>query len=236
MEDELRSMAPPVLGGGTCFYTEDDIRRCYGKRGKCADATIDFGPEFVTCEIVSGQLTTNTRVDADVAAFRADMKKLVYKKLHQLHDTAEKLVAAPERLTGTGQSREIQPVVIGTGGLPVNPVTANLGRIRPRQRSVWRLTYSTCCADRPRRGRNVGGVGRDGSCADGPHSRLAGIGDWQAVVAQLATRTVRRGRTAVPECCVAGARFEDNFVDMAQRLGIAMADEEPDRIAPHDAG
>lgn len=125
-EDELRALAPTILGGGTSFYDEHDIAKAYGEGGGRADVTIDFGTGFGVFEIVSGQLTVGSRIEGDPAAFKRDLEKLIYKKARQLDGTARKLIEDQERLTGAaGPPRRVRPVVVTGGGLPVNPVTVN---------------------------------------------------------------------------------------------------------------
>jgi hypothetical protein len=125
-EEELVSMAPPVLGGGTTYYTEDDLASAYGEGSPRVDAVIDFGMHLGAFEIVSGQLTTGTRVRGEPVAFRADLEKIVFKKARQLSGSCANLVAAEGALTGTTTStRHVVPVLIAGGGFPVNQVTMN---------------------------------------------------------------------------------------------------------------
>lgn len=125
-EDELRALAPMVLGGGTTFYTEHDLAKAFPGSGGRADATIDFGESLGAFEIVSGQMTTASRIDGDPAAFRKDLEKLIFKKVRQLDGTAKHLLEDASRLTGAQvPPRPVRPVVILGGGLPVNPITVN---------------------------------------------------------------------------------------------------------------
>ncbi len=129
-ETILESFAPPVFGGmGRTYFTEDDLARAYGDGRGRVDAVVDLGVAFGAFEIVSGQLTTKTRIDGDTDAFRDDLEKLLYKKIRQLDGTCRNLVENPASLTG-GESgiRPVQPVVIAGGGLPVNPVTMMAAR------------------------------------------------------------------------------------------------------------
>lgn len=125
-EEELVSMAPPVLGGGTTYYTEDDLAAAYGEGSPRVDAVIDFGVHLGAFEIVSGQLTTGTRVRGEPAAFRADLEKIVFKKARQLSGSCANLVADDGALTGVSTStRYVVPVLVAGGGFPVNQVTMN---------------------------------------------------------------------------------------------------------------
>lgn len=122
-EDQLRHLAPPILGAGSTYFTEDDLGRAF-PGSKRSDAVIDFGEGFIAFEIVSKQLTTKTRIDGDPTAFKADLEAALFKKIRQLDETCTNLISEPERLTGvSAQIGFIQPVVVTAGGLPVNPVT-----------------------------------------------------------------------------------------------------------------
>lgn len=128
VEDQLRATAPPILGGGTTFYTEDEIGQAYG--AKRCDTAIDFGGTFVLVEIVSGFLTVPTRIEGSVESFAADTERLVIKKCRQLHEAATAILNDPAVLTG-GPSPDrvrIVPVVVVGGGYPVNPLS--LGFVR----------------------------------------------------------------------------------------------------------
>ena len=45
-EDQLRRMAPPLLGGGSTFFTEENLLAAFPGMKNC-DAGIDFGGEIV---------------------------------------------------------------------------------------------------------------------------------------------------------------------------------------------
>ena len=65
---------------------------------KTADTVIDFGERFVAFEIVSGQISVNTRVHGSLMSYEADLERLVFKKLRQLDDTASCLIRDAARL------------------------------------------------------------------------------------------------------------------------------------------
>jgi hypothetical protein len=50
-EDSLRVMAPPLLGGSTTIYTEEDLERAYGAGVRRSDVAIDFSPTMCLFEI-----------------------------------------------------------------------------------------------------------------------------------------------------------------------------------------
>lgn len=128
-EEGLTQLAPRVLGGGAAVWDENNLRTAYGKRGGTADLVIDFGEALAVIEIVSAQLTINTRVDCTRGAFERDLEKLVIKKVRQIDGTARKLIANETKLTGVtvNHARTIIPIVVAAFGFPhLPPVHARL--------------------------------------------------------------------------------------------------------------
>jgi hypothetical protein len=124
-EDSLRSLAPRDLGGAATFFTEDDLAATYGS-SKASDVVVDFGEGLAVVEIVSGQLTTTTRIDGDIRAFERDMEKLLYKKLRQVDATSANLAADEKPLTGvTSMGRPLYPIVIVGTAFSMSPVIAS---------------------------------------------------------------------------------------------------------------
>ncbi len=123
-EDQLRRMAPQLLGGDSSCFTEEDLLKAFPGQKNC-DVGIDFGSTAVLVEIVSGTVTVPTREQADVAAFRADTKRLVIDKAEQLDVAARNLLRDPQPANSplSQPARTINPVVIVGGQYPVNPVT-----------------------------------------------------------------------------------------------------------------
>jgi hypothetical protein len=123
VEDQLRRIAPPILGGGTSFYTEEDFSRAYA--GKTCDAAIHFGAAIGLFEVVSGQLTVGTRIKGDPESFKADTEKLVIKKCRQLHEASLSVLNDETRLTGAPaiEALRVLPVIVVGGGYPVNLMT-----------------------------------------------------------------------------------------------------------------
>ena len=84
VEDQLRRMAPQLIGGQYAFFTEEDLQAAFpGDRN--IDAGADFGGEVVLAEVVAGTVKLATREQADVISFREDAERLVLGKARQLY-------------------------------------------------------------------------------------------------------------------------------------------------------
>jgi hypothetical protein len=126
VEDEMAPHAPPVLDGGRSIWTEDNLAAAYGASSKRADMVIDAGLAFVSLDVVSSQLTTATRIDGDAESFKKDLQKLVFKKAHQLDETAKNLIGDESLLTGLvpDPRRPVYPVVVVGSSFARHPVVA----------------------------------------------------------------------------------------------------------------
>lgn len=122
VEDSLTPHALPLLGGAAASYTEEHLEAAYPGHRVC-DVVLDLGRKIAAVEVVSGRMTLATRVDGDQDAFMADMEKIVFKKLRQLDDSANCLLADPAALLGTTERRSVRPIVVAGGGFPNSPVT-----------------------------------------------------------------------------------------------------------------
>lgn len=128
VESQIRRLAPPLLGGGSTYFTEEDLQAAFstGKSvDKAVDAGIDFGEATVLAEIVSAQVTVAAREKADVNAFKQDIERMVLKKVRQLDVTAKNLLCnpQPEQSPLPAPARQIYPVVVRGGAFPINPAT-----------------------------------------------------------------------------------------------------------------
>lgn len=124
VEDQLRSMAPPILGStNKAYYSEEDFSSAF--RGKSCDAAIHFGSHMCLVEVVSSQVTRGTRFQGLIASFKRDTEKLVMKKARQLHESAVSVLQDEGALTGYPPTPglRIMPIVVVGGGYPVNPIT-----------------------------------------------------------------------------------------------------------------
>jgi hypothetical protein len=123
VEDQLRRMAPPLIGG-TAFFTEEDLQAAFpGKKN--TDAGIDYGDLVLLAEVVTTQVTLATRENADAAAYSEDLRKFFLQKAGQLDETASCLFRDPQpsRSPLDKPAQRILPVSVRGGHFPVNPVT-----------------------------------------------------------------------------------------------------------------
>jgi hypothetical protein len=124
VEDQLRRMTPPLIGGGSLFFTEEDLQAAFpGKKN--ADAGIDYGDLVLLAEVVTTQVALSTRENADAAAYSKDIEKFFLKKAGQLDETATNLFLDPQPAASPldQPARRILPVAVRGGQFPVNPVT-----------------------------------------------------------------------------------------------------------------
>jgi hypothetical protein len=127
VEESLQAVAVPILGTATSYYTEDDLEAAYGQSSRC-DVLIDFGEDLMIVEIVSGQVSVQSRVQGDVDKLEQDIDRLVLQKCKQLDNTAQNVLADEEPLTGVpGGTRTptLVPVLIVGGGFPLNSLSVS---------------------------------------------------------------------------------------------------------------
>jgi hypothetical protein len=124
VEDQLRRMAPLLVGGGRAFFTEEDLQAAFPGKKNC-DVGIDYGSDVVLAEVVSGTVKVTTRELADVGSFTADTERIVLGKARQLYETAANLQSRPQP-DASPVSRppgRIFLIVVISGQFPVNPLT-----------------------------------------------------------------------------------------------------------------
>lgn len=124
VEDQLHRMAPPLIGGGSTFFTEEDLKAAFpGKKN--VDAGIDYADLVLLAEVVTTQVALPTRENADVDKYGEDIKKFFLKKAGQLDETATSLLCDPQPAKSplNKPARRILPVDVRGGQFPINPVT-----------------------------------------------------------------------------------------------------------------
>ena len=130
--DALARCAVPTLDGSPALWTEDDLHAAYGDDRKASDFVLDLGDWLVAVEVVSGRITTGTRIELARSAFDNDVERLVMKKLRQLDDTAQCLIESEEPLTGhrPASARKVLPVVVAAMGFPyIQPVVTHIEQL-----------------------------------------------------------------------------------------------------------
>jgi hypothetical protein len=137
-EDSLRVMAPPLLGGGTTFYTEEDMERAYGRGVRRSDAAIDYGQVMCLFEIQKGQVSLDTRQLGLYQRFIADTDRMVLGKAEQLDGTSRAIVSDEAALTGlpAPDHRRIFSLAVQGATYPVNPLTTEYITIKLRERGL----------------------------------------------------------------------------------------------------
>ena len=120
--DVANRMVPPVLDGGRSVYYEDELLQAYP--GKVCDLLIDYGDVWWCLEIVSSQVTTDTRIDGKMRSFDKDTEKIVLKKVRQLDTIIRRLLRDETAITGRQAvvGRRVVPTIVNLGTYPVNPV------------------------------------------------------------------------------------------------------------------
>jgi hypothetical protein len=137
VEDYLRPFAPRILGGGSTFFTEEDLAVAFS--GKIADIGIDFGGTVLIADAQAGQLSTAARLDGDVAAFRRDMERIIVNKAVQLDETAASLLTDPQPPGSplSAPPSRIVSVVVPGGVFHTNPVTVRYMGEQLRDRGIY---------------------------------------------------------------------------------------------------
>jgi len=123
VEDQVRPLAPLLIGGQRAFFTEEDLQAAFP--GMNVDAGADFGSEVVLAEVVAGTVKLGTREQADVTSFREDAERLVLGKARQLYAVAANLLrdSQPPKSPLPVPAKRIFPIVVSGGQFPVNPLT-----------------------------------------------------------------------------------------------------------------
>jgi hypothetical protein len=134
-EGILRRLSPPLLGVGSSFFAEEQLRMM---GGKAVDCGVDFGSTVLLCDIVKHSLTLQTRQLGDVARFEADMEKAVMKKVAQLDGTIERLVTSTVHKNNPLGRRpaSVLPMVVQGGEFPVMPATMTFARDEATKRGL----------------------------------------------------------------------------------------------------
>jgi hypothetical protein len=140
VETSLRRLAPIDLAGGSNYYTEDDLESAYGPGVPRCDAIVDVGGALLFVEVVSGRLSVQARVHADLAKLETDFDRLVIDKCRQIDGAMTCFLADEEPLTRIAKRGHVPvlvPVLVVGGGFPVNPLSFQYIRERLQQEGFF---------------------------------------------------------------------------------------------------
>ncbi|QQS25361.1 MAG: hypothetical protein IPM43_02995 [Actinomycetota bacterium] len=140
VETSLRRLAPIDLAGGSNYYTEGDLKSAYGPRVPRCDAIVDVGGALLFVEVVSGRLSVQARVFADLAKLETDFDRLVIGKCRQIDGAMMCFLEDEEPLTRIARRGHVPvlvPVLVVGGGFPVNPLSYQYIRERLRQEGFF---------------------------------------------------------------------------------------------------
>ncbi|MBU2694988.1 hypothetical protein CCO04_07835 [Pimelobacter sp. 30-1] len=120
------------------LFRDDALRRAYGRRGKVADAAVDYGHSWVVVEVTtrSFQLATAAGVSED--ALEQDLDDIV-EKAKQVQATIDNIRRDERALTGRAAAlgpRRFHPVVVVTSRFAGNPITFTMLRERLKAAEV----------------------------------------------------------------------------------------------------
>jgi hypothetical protein len=128
-EEQIKGFALPFFDGKDAFFTEEDIRRAFSRKGFTppnTDAGVDFGDAVVLFEVVNANVSLAAR-SGSLTDFEKDVQQMVLKKAGQLDGTAKLLLQNPQPPASplTRPPAKVFPVVVNGNPFPINPVTRN---------------------------------------------------------------------------------------------------------------
>jgi hypothetical protein len=120
------------------MYRDDDLRRAYGKKGKVADAAIDYGTSWVVVEVTTPGFRLKTLAGVSPDSLAQDIDDIV-NKARQAEATIDNLRRDEAALTGypaVQGRRRFYPVVVIASRFAGNPITFTMLRERLKQSGV----------------------------------------------------------------------------------------------------
>lgn len=109
--------------GASRLYTEQDLRRAFGRKRSTADAAVDYGADWLVVEVTTTALRRSTLAGGTAEDIEDDLSRYV-DKVQQLDATIKELRADETRLTGAApHARRFVPVLVLEDGFPINPVS-----------------------------------------------------------------------------------------------------------------
>jgi hypothetical protein len=126
------------LVGTQRMYRDDALRSAYGKKGKVADAAVDYGTSWVVVEVTTPGFRLETLAGVSEDSLAQDIDDIV-RKARQAQATIDNLRRDEAALTGQlpapGQ-RRFYPVVVIASRFAGNPITFTMLRERLKREGV----------------------------------------------------------------------------------------------------
>lgn len=127
-----------AVAGSERVYRDDALRVAYGKKGRVADAAVEFGSSWIVAEVTASGFQLKTAAGVSEETLGTDLDHLV-EKARQLEATVDNLRRDAAALTGrssTCQPRRFYPVVVVASRFAGNPITFKMLRARLREANV----------------------------------------------------------------------------------------------------
>lgn len=123
----LKAMYPEWRGSVKRIWTEQELKMLWPDQRIC-DFVVDAGDVWICIEVVSHMLSEPAACAQSVEALEQDIRFIAEEKAEQLHLTALSLLdpGAPQLLNRDAVPARVLPVVVATGGFPVNPITMSV--------------------------------------------------------------------------------------------------------------
>lgn len=126
------------LVGTQRMYRDDALRRAYGKKGKVADAAVDYGTSWVVVEVTTRGFRLETLAGVSEDSLAQDIDDIVG-KARQAEATIDNLRRDEAALTGHSAvpgRRRFHPVVVVASRFAGNPITFTMLRERLKREGV----------------------------------------------------------------------------------------------------
>lgn len=126
------------LVGTQRMYRDDDLRRAYGKKGRVADAAVDYGTSWVVVEVTTPGFRLKTLAGVSEDALAQDIDDIVG-KARQTEATIDNLRSDEAALTGYSAvpgKRRFFPVIVVASRFAGNPITFTMLRERLQRDGV----------------------------------------------------------------------------------------------------
>ena len=129
------------LVGAQRVFRDEALRRAYGRRGKVADAAIDYGDSWVVVEVTTAGFQLKTAAGVSEESLAQDIDDVVL-KASQVEATIDNIRQDEAALTGhptPSGPRKFYPVVVIASSFAGNPLTFTMLRERLKRDGLLQL-------------------------------------------------------------------------------------------------